>query len=122
MTKIAGRIRPLVDVSVPLACKNLSQTEFVWPVIFLVRLVPGRPKYKRQRAVPPDDIEIVDRKILFSPITRRSDDSLMFSYHLLKVLDHLQTDVILCVAKIHKRARVQPMLGNHDLNGAIWID
>src|SRR6266446_9833758 len=122
MTKIAGRVRPLVDVSVPLACKNLSQTEFVWPVIFLIRLVPGRPKNKRQRAVPPDDIEIVHGKILFSPITRRSDDRLVFTHHLLKVFDHLQTYVILRVAKIHEGARISATLGNHHLDWTIWID
>ena len=122
MIKVSSGVRPVVDVGVPLACKDLSQTELVRPVIFLVRLVPWRPKNKWQRTVPPNDIEIVHRKILFSPIARRRDDRLVFTHHLFKVLDHLETDVILFVTKIHERTRVSTALGNDRLHGAIWID
>src|SRR4051812_6540475 len=70
MPKIARRFGPFVDVRIPFARKDLSQTELVRSMIFLVRLVPWRPENKRQRAVAPDHVEIVDGKILFSPITR----------------------------------------------------
>src|SRR6266568_2636361 len=122
MTKFSSRVGPLVDVGIPLACKNLSQTELVRPVIFLVGFVPRRPKNKRQRPVSPDDVEIVHGKILFSPIARRSDDCLMFAHHLLEVFDFLETDVILPFAKIHECARVSSVLGNHHLDWAVWID
>ncbi len=122
MTKISSGVSPLVDVGVPFACKNLSQTELVRPVIFLVRLVPWRPKNQWQRTVPPNDIEIVHGKILLSPITRRSDDSLMFAHHLLEVLDCFQRYIVLFIAKVHESSGVSAMLGNHDLDRAIWID
>src|SRR5207249_9218800 len=87
VAKIPGCVSPLVDVCIPLSGKNLSQTELVRAAIFLVRPVPWRPENQRQRAVPPNDVEIVGREILFSPIARRSDDGLMFSDHLLEILD-----------------------------------
>src|SRR5438105_364057 len=99
MTKFSGSVCPLVDVGVPFACDNLSQTELVRRAIFLIRLVPRRPKNKRQRPVPPDDIEIVHGKILFTPIAGRSDDGLMFAHHLLEVLDRLQRYIVLFVSK-----------------------
>ena len=70
MPKISRRVSPFVDVCVAFSRKDLSQTELVRSVIFLVRPVPGRPENKRQRAVPPDYIEIVHGEILFSPIAR----------------------------------------------------
>src|SRR5207245_5154496 len=96
MTKIPRGVGPLVDVGVPLACEYLGQAKLVRPAIFLVRLVPWRPKNQWQRAVSPDHIEIIHGEILFSPITRRSDDPLMFSHHLLEVLDRLQRPVVFC--------------------------
>jgi hypothetical protein len=122
MAKIPGRVSPLVDVCVPFAGKDLSQTKLVRAVIFLVGLVPRRPEYQRQRAVPPNDIEIVGRKILFSPVARRNDDGLMFSHHLLEILDRFERHVVLRIAKIHERARVSAVIRNHDLDRAVRID
>src|SRR5713101_9359519 len=122
MTKIPCGVAPLVDVRVPLTGKDLGQTKLVRPMIFFVGPVPRGPKNKRQRAVPPNYIEIVDGKILFSPVTGRSDDGLMFAHHLLKILDCLQSDVVLRVAKIHERAGVYAMSRNHQLDRAVWID
>ncbi len=87
MSKLARGVRPLVDVAVPFPGDNVDQTETIRAVILLVRLVPGRPKKKRQRAMPPYEIEIRGRKILLTPVTRRSDNGLMFADHLLEVLD-----------------------------------
>src|SRR4029450_6083113 len=106
VAKIPSRVSPLVDVPTPLPRKNLSQTELVRPAIFLVRLAPGRPENQRQRAVPPNDVEIVGRKILFSPVARRNDEGLMFSHHLPELLDRFERHVVLRIAKIHERARV----------------
>ena len=122
MAKLARRVGPFINVGVPLACEDLSQTELVRPVIFLIRLVPRRPKNERQRAVPPDNVEIVHGKILFSPVARRSDDRLVLAHHLLEILDRLQRDVVLRISEIHKRTRVSAVLGNHHLDGAIRID
>src|SRR5215467_3601158 len=101
MTKVSSGIRPFIDVGVPIACKNLSQTELVRPMIFLVGSVPWRPKNKRQRAVAPDDVEIIHGKILFSPVTRRSNDCLMFAHHLLEIFDRLQSYIVFFITKIH---------------------
>src|SRR6185369_4916225 len=100
------------------SCKDLSQTKLVRSAIFLVRLVPRRPENQRQRAVPPNDVEIVCRKILFSPVARRNDDSLMLADHLLEVFDCFERHVVLRIAKIHERARVNAMIRNHDLDRA----
>jgi hypothetical protein len=72
--------------------------------------------------VPPNDVEIVGRKILFSPVARRNDDGLMFSHHLLEIFDRFERHVVLRVAKIHERARVSAAIGNHDLDSAVRID
>jgi hypothetical protein len=122
MTKVARSVGPFIDVGVPLACQNLSQIEFVRPVILLVWLVPWRPKNEWQRAVAPNDVEIVHGKILFSPITRRSNDGLVFAHHLLEVFDCLQRDIVFCVAKIHERAGVSAVLRNNYFDWTIWID
>src|SRR5215831_14012004 len=122
MTKTSRSIRPHVDVRVPPAGKNFGQTEFVRRMILRIWLVPWGPKDQRQRTVPPNDVEITYWKILFSPITRRSDDSLVFAHHLLKILDCLEGHVILFVAKIHKRAGVCTSLGEHNFNRAIRIN
>src|SRR4030095_10902250 len=122
VTKTPRGIAPFVDVRVPFAGKNLGQTELVRSVVFLIRPVPRRPKHKRQRTVPPDDIEIVRGKILFSPVTGRRDDGLMFTHHLLKILDRLESDIVLRVAKIHERPGVCAMFSNHHLDRAVRID
>jgi hypothetical protein len=46
----------------------------------------------------------------------------MFADHLLKILDCLQSDVILRVAKIHERAGICAMFRNHHLDRAVRID
>src|SRR5439155_2590138 len=69
MAKRSGGISPLIDVCIPLAGEDLVQTELIRPAILFIWLVPGRPEHQWQRAVPPNDIEIVGGKILFSPIT-----------------------------------------------------
>src|SRR4030095_4882931 len=122
VAKIPGRISPLIVVCIPLSCKDLSQTELVRAAIFLVRLVPRRPENQRQRAVSPNDVEIVCRKILFSPVARRNDDSLMLADHLLEVFDCFERHVVLRIAKIHERARVNAVIRNHDLDRAVRID
>ncbi len=122
MTKVPCAVRPFVDVCVPFPSKNLSQREFVGPVIFFIRFVPGGPKNKRQRAVPPDDVEIVHREILFSPVARGSDNRLVFADHLLEIFYCFQTDVILRIPEIHKRAGISAVLRNDYFDGAIWID
>src|SRR6185295_15299727 len=95
MAKIPGGISPFIDVCIPFSRKNFSQTELVRAVIFLVGLVPRRPEYQRQRAVPPNDVEIAGSKILFSPVARRNDDSLVFPYHLFEILDRFERHVVL---------------------------
>ena len=122
MTKVPCAVRPFVDVCVPFPSKNLSQREFVWPVIFFIRFVPGRPKNKRQRAVPPDDVEIVHREILFTPVARRNNDRLVFADHLFEIFDRLQGHIVLLIAKIHKSARVNSVVGNNHLHRAVRID
>src|SRR5262245_51645002 len=117
MTKIARGIGPFIDVRVPSAGKDLGQTELVRPVIFFIRLVPRRPKNKRHRTVPPNDVKIVHGKILFSPVTGRRDEGLMFANHLLEIIDCLESNVVFRVAKIHKRPRVRPMLRNTTSTG-----
>src|SRR5207248_10930028 len=87
MTKIPCGVAPLVDVRVPPARNNRGQTKLVRPMILLIGPVPWRPKHKRQRTVPPDDIEIVHGEILFSPVTGRRNDGLMLPDHLLELLD-----------------------------------
>src|SRR5678815_1602490 len=72
--------------------------------------------------MPPNDIKVVCRKILFSPVARRNDDGLMFSHHLLEILDRFERHVVLRIAKIHERARVNAMIRNHDLDLAVRID
>ena len=122
MTKVASGVRPFIDVEVPLPREDLSQAELVRSVVFLIRFVPGRPKHKRQRTVTPNDIEIVHRKILLSPIAGRRDDGLMFADHLLEIFDHLQGHVVLGVAKIHECPGVSAVLGDGYLNRTIPID
>src|SRR5215467_2619984 len=117
MPKIACRVSPFVNVCVPLARKDLSQTELVRSMIFLVRFVPWRPENKRQRAMPPDHVEIIHGEILLSPIARRSDDGLMFSHHVLKILDRLQGDIILSISEIHEGTGVTAVLRNSHLYG-----
>ena len=72
--------------------------------------------------MPPNDVEIAGRKILFSPVARRNDDGLVFSYHLLEILDRFERHVVLRIAKIHERARVSAVIRNHDLDRAVRID
>jgi len=91
-------------------------------MILLIGLVPGRPKHERQRTVSPNDIEVAHGKILFSPVTGRSDDGLVFAHHLLKILDCLKRDVILLVAKIHECTGISALLGNHYLDRFVRID
>ena len=60
--------------------------------------------------------------ILFSPVARRNDDSLMLADHLLEVFDCFERHVVLRIAKIHERARVSAVIRNHDLDRAVRID
>jgi hypothetical protein len=46
----------------------------------------------------------------------------MFSYHLLKILDRFERHVVLRIAKIHERARVNAVVRNHDFDRSVWID
>src|SRR5690349_17809615 len=46
----------------------------------------------------------------------------MFANHLLEVLDHLESDVVLSVAKIHEGPGISAVLGNDDFDRTIRIN
>ena len=46
----------------------------------------------------------------------------MFFDHCLKILDHLQRDVLFLFAEINESARISAMVGNDYLNRTIWVD
>ena len=85
--------------------------------IFLVRLVPRRPKTRGSDPCRQIDIEIVGRKILFSPVARRNDDRLLcLPTIFLEIFDRFERHVVLRIAKIHERARVNAVIRNHDFD------
>ena len=122
LAKFARGIAPLVDVGVPLAGDDFIQAEFVRPAILGVRPVPRRPEDERHRAVPPDHIQIPGRETLFSPVTRGSNDRLVFADHRFELLDHLEGHVVFRVSEIHERAGVSAVGREQDLHRCVEIN
>ena len=122
LAELARGIAPLVDVAVPFAGENFVQAEFVGPAVLRVGTIPRRPKNERQRAVPPDDIEIPRRETLFAPVTRRSNNRLVFAHHVLEFLDRLERHFIFRVAEIHERAGVGALGRQQDFYRRVGID
>jgi len=117
----AGRIRPVIDVTVPRPFENGVETKTVRSLFLFVGTIPGRPENERERAVLPDHLQVGSRKALFSPVAGRRDDRLVFPDHLFEVFDRLERDGVFRFAKIDEGAGVGAVLRKQHLHGSVRV-
>ena len=83
------RVRPLVDVGVPLPGEDRVEPEFIRAFelhqVFPVGIVPGRPEDERNRLVRGHDLRLYRREMSLSPEAGKGDDCLMLTHLLLRI-------------------------------------
>src|SRR4029434_6297393 len=99
-TELTCSVCPSVDICVMFACNDAGQRVLIGTQSFLVRPIPRRAQHERNAAVTRDKPNVRHGKALFTPVARRSNDSLMFSNESLEVLNLLESHVVFGVAKV----------------------
>ena len=114
LAEFARPVSPHVDIGIMLALQDARQRILIGTLGFLVRTIPRRPKDQRQRAVARNDVDVVCGEGLLAPIAGGRDDGLFLTDHFFEVLDRLERDPVLAIAKVYVGAGVSALCRNDE--------